>query len=250
MKNIILIVLCSWNLVSQAACQNFILHQQNGDFRLLCGNETFSYKESLAFKGWYFSLPNIHPTSTYNTSPFLADGKDGSTATKLFVLEKTAAKLYIKDKDIFNETKDQELIKRTLKEVIFSRRDELGMQIGDGEPKFYISEAASCPFSKETEAKLLKDKVPHVVFRTALMNKGYSENVKEAESFNCLTNQEFTAWVRDKGSLKQKTCGKSNSFDAQLQLRQVLDAIAIIRGRNISMATSPVDFTEEMTGNW
>lgn len=253
MKIIILMILCFWNLTSQAASEGYELHSQNKnhDFMMLKDNKTSTVKESLAFNGWYSLQLKPNMGNGYSYCPFYSNGDANSTATKFLLFDAHGVEaLFVKVDGKLVETQDAELLKSTLKEMISSRKKELETHIGEGEPEVYMSEAGSCSASQAAEAALLKKKVPHVVLRTGLTNVSYATVVKNAESFNCLSESEFINWANKKVAVKPSSCGKENAYTSQVELRQILDAIAAIRGRKISSAVSPVDFTQEMSGNW
>jgi len=165
MKIIILMILCFWNLTSQAASQAYELYSQNKNHNLNVKKDTF--KESLAFNGWYSSQPKPNSGIGFYESPFFSNGDDNSTATKFLLMDARGVEgLFVKVDGKLVETQDAELIKSTLKEMIASRNKELETHIGEGEPEVYMFEAGSCSASQAAEAALLKKKVPHVVMRT------------------------------------------------------------------------------------
>lgn len=253
MKLILLMTLCLWNLTSQAANKAYELYSQknNHNVNMQWNDETSLMKESSAFNGWYLLQNKTKAITDYSAFQFIVNGDDNSNATKFLLMNVDGLEaLFVKVDGKLVETQDAELIKSTLKELISSRKKELEMQIGTGEPEIYITEAGSCPASQAREAALLKKKVPHVVMRTGLTNVSYASVTKNAESFNCLSESEFIDWANKKVAVKPRSCGKENIFAAQLELRQILVAIDIIRGRKMDLAVSPVDFTQEISGNW
>lgn len=246
-------ILCFWNLTSQAASQIYELRSQNKDHNFNVPKDTkiSTFKESLAFNGWYSAQLKPNSGFGFYESPYFSNGDDNTTATKFLLMDKRGVEaLFVKVGDKLVETQDTELIKSTLKEMITSRKKELETHIGAGEPEVYMFEAGSCSASQAAEAKLLNKKVPHVVMRTGLGNVNYATVVKNAESFNCLSESEFIDWANKKGAVKSRSCGKQEIYASLAELRTILDAIAAIRGRNISPLVSPVDFTQEMSGNW
>lgn len=256
MKIILLMILCFWNLSSQAASQAFEFYSQKMDSQFSVPKETNNYliKESLGFNGWYSMQPKSDKRNKYLAEQYFINGDDSATATKiLYIGPKNQVELYTSVNGKLVENKDFESIKSTLKELISSRKKEWETHIGDGgEPVTYIMEGSACSRSQAAEAQLLKKNIHHVVLKvpSGFGGSDHREDLKAAESFYCLSEPDFRAWaVSNNAHVKQTSCGKPDTGLAIGEISKVLSAISKVSGIK-KPKLLPIDYTLEMTGNW
>lgn len=208
----------------------------------------FAIRESSGFNGWY-----VYQDSNGQMKPefFYINGKDADSATiivkgQIGSGQEKKLRFYSKHDEHFVEDIDHPTSTKVVANLLGSIKKEWLLNMGNGsKSKVFVELGSECTNSKNLEAKLLNEKIPHTIFRVP---SGSLSPENTYESFSCLSPKEVKEWVNYYGNPKPRTCGKSLAPKAIDEIGMVIYLAKKMSGDKNEQL--PSDFTKLMTGEW
>ncbi|MGZ8984272.1 MAG: hypothetical protein ACXW11_10010 [Methylotenera sp.] len=215
----------------------------------------FAIRESSGFNGWY-----VYQDSNGQMKPefLLINGKDADSATiivkgQLGSGQEPKLRFYSKHDGRFVEDIDHPTSRKVVANLLGSIKKEWLLNMGNGsKSKVFVELGSACTNSKNLEAKLLNEKIPHTILRVSSGRSSSDDPADDPariyESFNCLSAKEVKEWVNYYGNPKPRTCRKSLAPKAIQEISMVTYLANKMSGDKSEQL--PRDFTKLMTGEW